>query len=93
MTTIVKREKIFKYLESLRKIGFEAYVLQWATNEYFEADFIIRFLPDGKLNREHFLLVVESFEFRSQREKEELKTKSVSNTIFKKGLLEWQNAN
>ena len=47
--TIVKKEDIYKYLESLRKIGANAYVLQWANNT--GSDFVLLHKSSNHSNR------------------------------------------
>lgn len=84
MKTIVKQENIFKYLESLRKLGFKAYVMQWAINE--DSDFLVAFLPKGKIDKKGFTIQVESMSFRSKREKEFLIKTTISNRLFKTNL-------
>lgn len=80
MKTIVKKEDIFIHLEKLRKMNIKAYVLQWAINE--DEDFVLEYLSNGKLDKKGFKVQVESFGFRSKREKNELVENSISNEDF-----------
>lgn len=81
METIVKLEDIYKFLESLRKLGAVIYVLQWGGNH--GSDFVVKYnyIP---ITYSHisFDVQVEDYGMRSQREKEELKKNSLSNKKF-----------
>lgn len=80
MKTIVKKEDIFKFLESLRKLGANCYVLQWGSNT--NSDFLIKYYKT-KHSHTSFDIQVESMDARSSREIVELKAESISNKKFR----------
>ena len=79
METIVKLEDIYKFLESLRKLGAVIYVLQWGGDQGF--DFVVKYFETTHSNIK-FNIQVESFGMRSPREIEALKKSSISNKKF-----------
>lgn len=79
--TIVKKENIYKFLESLRKLGINAYILQWANNT--GADFII-FEKEIIQSHIKFDVRVESLDSYTKSMLSEYTI--ISNTSFKKQL-------
>jgi hypothetical protein len=77
--TIVKKEDIYKFLESLRKLGINAYILQWANNT--GSDFII-FEKEIIQSHIKFDVRVESLDSYTKSMLSEYTI--ISNTSFKK---------
>lgn len=76
--TIVKKEDIYKFLEALRKLGLNAYVLQWANNT--GSDFIV-FDKSSEHSHQFFDLQIESLDLYTKNMLKELNL--ISNNKFK----------
>lgn len=76
--TIVKKEDIYKFLEALRKLGLNAYVLQWGNNT--GSDFIV--LNKSSEHSNHFFdIQIESLDLYTKNMLKDLNL--VSNSKFK----------
>lgn len=81
--TEVETENIYKYLESLRKLGVNAFVLQWAKNE--NCNFLV-FLKPKVYNSVKFDVQVESkssYTERALKEDIELISNNKFRSLFK----------
>ncbi|PCI30980.1 MAG: hypothetical protein COB67_00570 [SAR324 cluster bacterium] len=76
--TRVKNEDIYKFLESLRKLGINAYVLQWANNT--NSDFLLS-VKESTHSHVKFDIQVESMDGRTKRELDSIKF--ISNKKFR----------
>jgi hypothetical protein len=82
--TIIKGDKIFKYLETLRKENINVYVLQWASNT--GSDFVMK-MKNEKHSKINFHAQLESLEYYTERGlKADLEI--ISNQKFKSILIE-----
>jgi len=77
--TFVSHDDIFKLLESLRKMGLKAYVLQWASNT--NDDFVIFTKTTLNSNILFDLQIESSMHYR--KEHSYSNWKKVSNNVFK----------
>jgi hypothetical protein len=84
LATIVEKENIYRFLESLRKKGINAYILHWAFNEGDKALIIQKSLEHIKRGKKlYFNVSVENMSLYTQRALEK-DFNIVSNNTFKK---------